>query len=65
MRAAKFGAIKTLAQFDFSHIPSLPHAKVLSLADGHYIRQKENVLCLGPTGVCHPHAPGARGSDAL
>ena len=65
MRAAKFGAIKTLAQFDFSHISSVPKAKVLSLADGHYIRQRENVLCLGPSGTGKSHIAVALGVAAI
>jgi len=65
MRQAKFGATKTLGDFDFSQIPELPKAKVLSLADGHFIRSKENVICLGPSGTGKSHIATALGMAAI
>ncbi len=59
MRGAKFPVVKTLDTFDFRVIPNLPKAKVLSLADGQFIRQKENVICLGPSGTGES-APAAK-----
>lgn len=51
MRAAKFPAIRRLGDFDFNAIPTLPKAKVLSLADCQFVRRHENVICLGPSGT--------------
>jgi DNA replication protein DnaC len=65
MRAAKFPGIKTLDGFDFSLMPSVPKAKVLSLADGHFIRQRENLLCLGPSGTGKTHLAIALGLAAI
>lgn len=65
MRAAKFPVVKTLDTFDFTVIPNLPKAKVLSLADGHFIRQKENVICLGPSGTGKTHILTALGVAAI
>lgn len=65
MRAAKFPAIKTLDGFDFALMPSVPKAKVLSLADGHFIRQRENLLCLGPSGTGKTHLGIALGIAAI
>lgn len=65
LRAARFPVMKTLSGFDFSVIPSLPKAKVLSLADGQFIRQKENVICLGPSGTGKSHIAIALGIAAI
>lgn len=65
MRAAKFPAVKTLDTFDFSVIPNLSKAKVLSLAEGHAIRQRENILCVGPSGTGKSHIGIALGVCAI
>ena len=65
LRTAKFPATKTLDAFDFHAIPNLPKAKVLSLADGHFIRERANVLCLGPSGTGKTHIAIALGLCAI
>jgi len=65
LRAAKFPSTKTLDMFDFNAIPNLPKAKVLSLSDGHFIRNRENVLCLGPSGTGKTHIAIALGLGAI
>ena len=65
MKAARFPGEKTLDSFDFSLIPELPRAKVLSLAEGSYIQQKENILCLGPSGTGKTHIAIALGISAI
>ena len=65
MKAAKFPGEKTLDSFDFSLIPELPRANVLSLAEGSYIQQKENILCLGPSGTGKTHVAIALGISAI
>lgn len=65
LRGAKFPATKTLDAFDFHAIPNLSKAKVLSLADGHYIRERANVLCVGPSGTGKTHICIALGLSAI
>jgi IstB-like ATP binding protein len=43
-----------LATFDFLSLPELPKAKVLALADGSFVRKRENVICLGQPGTGKP-----------
>lgn len=65
LRKAKFASMKTLADFDFTAISELPKAKVLSLADAHFIPRKENLLCLGPSGTGKTHIVTALGIAAI
>ncbi|NPV72106.1 MAG: ATP-binding protein [Firmicutes bacterium] len=55
MAGCQVSVDETLADFDFSVVPTLPKAKVYSLADGQFIRRKENLVCLGPPylGISH------------
>ncbi len=64
-RLARFPAVKTLESFDFLLLPTLPKAQVLALAEGRFIRQKENVICLGDTGTGKTHVAIAVGLGAL
>ncbi|MBC7324380.1 MAG: ATP-binding protein [Moorella sp. (in: Bacteria)] len=49
-------AIRTLESFDFSFQPSLiKPAEIWNLATLNFIRQRENVLFLGPPGVGKTH----------
>ncbi|EPZ47349.1 hypothetical protein N007_06365 [Alicyclobacillus acidoterrestris ATCC 49025] len=50
-RQAKFPALKTLEEFDFTAIPALPKAKILGLAEGKFIQGRENVVCMGASGT--------------
>ena len=62
---ARFPGIKTLDGFDFLLLPTLPKTKVLALAEGSFIRQKENVICLGDTGTGKTHLAIALGLCAI
>ncbi|MDO8691293.1 MAG: IS21-like element helper ATPase IstB [Dehalococcoidia bacterium] len=62
---ARFPGIKTLDGFDFLLLPTLPRAKILALAEGSFIRQKENVICLGDTGTGKTHLAIALGLCAI
>lgn len=55
IKAAKFPALKELADFDFSAIPSLNKAKILDLARGEYITNREPVLFIGNPGLGKTH----------
>ncbi|MDO8655388.1 MAG: IS21-like element helper ATPase IstB [bacterium] len=62
---ARFPVIKTLESFDFLAMPQLPKAKVLALAEGTFIRQRENVICLGNSGTGKTHLAIALGIAAI
>ncbi|QQE81540.1 IS21-like element helper ATPase IstB [Alicyclobacillus sp. SO9] len=64
-RQAKFPAQKTLQDFDFSAIPALPKAKIVGLAEGQFIRDKENVVCMGGSGTGKTHMSIALGMAAI
>lgn len=65
MRAAKFPMVKTLDAFDFSVIPSVPKAKMMQLADCNFIKQKENLIFVGPSGTGKTHCGIALGVAAI
>jgi DNA replication protein DnaC len=52
---AKFPLVKTLDGFEFSFNASIPKQKILKLAEGQFVDQKENVILLGPPGVGKTH----------
>lgn len=64
-RQAKFPSVKSLQEFEFSVIPSLSRAKVLNLAQGTFVRNKENVVCLGGSGTGKSHLSVALGMAAI
>jgi len=65
MNQAKFPAVKTLESFDFTAIPELSKPEVLSLAQGDFIRRKENIVCLGNSGTGKTHIAIALGVAAI
>lgn len=52
---ARFPLVKTLEAFDFAFNSSVPKQKVLKLADGSFVEEKENIILLGPPGVGKTH----------
>ena len=55
MNQAKFPAVKTLESFDFTAVPDLSKPEVVALAQGDFIKRKENVVCLGNSGTGKTH----------
>lgn len=55
IRAARFPALKELADCDFSCLPQLHKPQVLELARGDYIQKAEPVLMLGNPGLGKTH----------
>ena len=51
LRRATVNSTKTLEDFDFAFNPGIKRQQVLHLASCTYIRQKQNVLICGPSGV--------------
>jgi DNA replication protein DnaC len=64
IRRARLNTTKTLEGFDFHFNPSINRQQVLELATGQYIRQHQNVLLCGPTGVGKTHLAQALGHEA-
>jgi DNA replication protein DnaC len=52
---AHFPVLKELADFDWSAIPKLNKARILSLARGTYVAQTETVLLVGNPGLGKTH----------
>jgi DNA replication protein DnaC len=65
LRAARFPHIKTLEAFDFSLVPSLSKQLVLTLASGGFVKKKENVICLGASGIGKTHIATAIGLSSI
>ena len=38
-------------EFDFALVPSVPKEEILSLAQGEFVRARENVILLGASGT--------------
>jgi len=64
-RRATVNTAKTVENDDFAFNPTVKRAQVLQLASCEYIRQKQNVLVCGPTGVGKSHLAQALGHEAL
>lgn len=55
LKQARLPWIKTLEQFDFSFQPSIDHKTVRDLAGLGFVERSENVVLLGPPGMCKTH----------
>jgi len=54
MKTAGLPVAKSIEEYDFGFHPKLSKKQVMSLFDLDFIRQKENVIFLGPPGVQNP-----------
>uniref|UniRef100_E6QHB6 Helper of transposition of an IS21 family member, ORFA n=1 Tax=mine drainage metagenome TaxID=410659 RepID=E6QHB6_9ZZZZ len=61
---AKFPVIKTIEAFDFSLQPTFPKVKLLELLSCEFIKQRRNLVFIGPTGVGKTHLLSAIGFAA-
>jgi DNA replication protein DnaC len=64
-KAAGFRDQKTLEDFDWTFNPSLKRQPFYELATGQFIRERRDVLLLGPPGVGKSHLAQAIGYQAI
>jgi len=50
-KAAGFRELKTLEDFDWSFNPSIKKKQIYDLASGRFLRERRDLLFLGPPGV--------------
>lgn len=55
LRDARFPYPKNLEDFDFTLAPSVPKAKILDLARGDFVRDRENLVFIGASGLGKTH----------
>jgi DNA replication protein DnaC len=65
LKQARFPHRKTLEEFDFALVPSVPKEEILSLAQGEFVRARENVILLGASGTGKTHLAQAIGHAAI
>ena len=65
VRAAMFREVKNLDEFDFSFNPSIKRKQIHDLASCRFIREKADVLFLGPPGVGKSFLVQAIGHQAI
>lgn len=64
-KAAGFRDNRNLGDFDFSFNPSISRALIYQLGSCQFVRQKRDVLLIGPPGVGKSHLAQAIGSEAI
>jgi len=64
IKAAKFRALKSIEDFDFSFNPSIPRRQIMELATCRFLRERRDLLFTGPPGVGKSHLAQAIGHQA-
>src|ERR1700704_2673542 len=64
-KLADFREPRSLENFDFSFNPGINRTQIYELAACHFVRQRRDVLLVGPPGVGKSHLVQAIGLEAL
>lgn len=64
LKEAKFPTMKRLDSFDFSLLPHLNKQLIFQLKEGHYLYQKQSLICIGSPGLGKSHIAIALGVSA-
>jgi DNA replication protein DnaC len=64
-KLANFRETRLLDNFDFSFNPGINRAHIYELASAHFVRQRRDVLLIGPPGVGKSHLVQAIGREVL
>src|ERR1700687_1850769 len=64
-KSADFREPRSLENFDFSFNPGINRTQIYELAASHFVRQRRDVLLVGPPGVGKSHLVQAIGLEAL
>jgi DNA replication protein DnaC len=64
IKKAGFREVRSIEDFDFSFNPSIKRRQIMELATGRFIRDKTDILILGPPGVGKSHLVQAIGHQA-
>jgi len=64
-KSADFRDPRSLDNFDFSFNPAINRAQIYEMAACHFIRQRRDVLLVGPPGVGKSHLAQAIGNEAI
>ena len=65
LKMARFPWVKSFGDFDFTIMPKLPKQKIISLAEADYIKNRENIICIGSVGTGKTHTMIAFGLSAI
>jgi len=65
LKQARFPEAKTLETFDFISIPKLPKTTIISLTECKFIKDRENIICVGQSGTGKTHIATAIGVAAI
>ncbi|MGH9638128.1 MAG: IS21-like element helper ATPase IstB [Candidatus Angelobacter sp.] len=65
IKAAGFRDRKTLEDFDWTFNPAIKRQQIYELAAGHFIRQRRDLLFIGPPGLGKSHLAQAIGYNAI
>lgn len=65
IKKADFRDLKSLEDFDFSFNTSVKRTEIYELAAGHFIRDAQDILFLGPPGVGKSHLAQGLGHTAI
>lgn len=65
LKQSRFHEVKTIETFEFTSIPKLPKTTIISLTEGKFIKERENIICVGQSGTGKTHIATAIGVAAI